>query len=302
VRASYFGSIWATLLGRLYHEGKTVSPRGQKIRELIGVHFVLENSLNNILVHPVRNLNHRFMVAEWLWMWFGRDDVATIDRYNKQLAQFSDNGVNFNGAYGVPIKAQWQGLLDTLTRDRDSRQAVLQIYKVPHGPTRDVPCTINLQFLVRRGHLEVIANMRSSDIWLGLPYDVFNFTMFGQIMAAQLGVRPGPLSMHLGSSHLYDRDAPLASQILGQYSTEFTAVSSPRLPSAPPAWLEDVLVDPQRAAVTTFSELPPEPWQSYAAILLGRREHALDRLVHASRLHVLTDAIESSGQNDVTNS
>jgi thymidylate synthase len=274
VRYSYFGSVWVDLLSRLYRDGKVVSPRQQKVRELVGVHFVLEQSCNNILVHPDRNLNHRFMVAEWLWMWFGRDDVATIARYNKQLAQFSDNGVNFNGAYGVPIKAQWQGLLDLLQRDPDSRQAVLQIYRVPHGPTKDVPCTINLQFMVRRGHLEVIANMRSSDIWLGLPYDVFNFTMLGQCMAATLGVRPGPLTMHLGSSHLYERDAENARRVLTAYG-ELESIKSPVLSSVPPAWLEQVLCN---QVVNDLQDIQTEPWRTYALILGAPREAALTAL------------------------
>jgi thymidylate synthase len=275
---TYFGSIWCELLHKLYREGRRVSPRQQAVQELIGVHFVLQNPRHNVLVHPARNLNHRFMLAEWLWMWFGRDDVATIAQYNKQIAQFSDNGINFNGAYGVPIKKQWPRLLETLRADPDSRQAVLAIYQPPTTPTKDVPCTIALQFLVRRGRLETVAIMRSSDIWLGLPYDVFNFTMLGQCLAAQLGVRPGPLTMHLGSSHLYERDFDAAERVLSD-PENFESISSPVLETPPPDWLEAVLVDPRRALVTTFSDIPPEPWRTYASVLMSTtREEALGLL------------------------
>lgn len=284
VRATYFSTAWVQLLRSLYIHGKRVSPRQQQVRELVGVHLHLEDARENILVHPVRNLNFRFMVAEWLWMWFGRDDVATISQYNKQLAQFSDNGINFNGAYGVPIKAQWAGLVDLLKRDRDTRQAVLQIYRVPHGPTKDVPCTINLQFLVRHDELHIVANMRSSDIWLGLPYDVFNFTMLGQCMAAEIGARVGSLDMHLGSSHLYERDADNAKRVL-EASDELDMITSPPLTTTPPAWLEDVLVNPAQAQVSReVLDRPHGPWLTYALILGAPRDAAYTALKHASRL------------------
>lgn len=295
LQATHLGTIWWDLLRQLYYHGRRVSPRGMAIREHIGVHLVLEDARNNVLAHPVRELNHKFMVAEWLWMWFGRDDVATIARYNKQLAQFSDNGVNFNGAYGVPIKEQWWGIRETLTHDPYSRQAVLQIFRVPKAPTKDVPCTINMQFLIRGGKLHTLVNMRSSDVWLGLPYDVFNFTMLANILAAQLHVRLGGLTMHLGSSHLYERDMDKAKLVLRE--PEMETIVSPQLQSAPPLWLEDVLCSQMVAC--DWEKAAAEPWASYAAILTGPRANATRYLEHASRLHEPTDAIRSTRSDDV---
>jgi thymidylate synthase len=46
--------------------------------------------------------------------------------------------------------------------------------------------------------------MRSSDAWLGLPYDFFTFSMLSLDLAADLGAMTGSLQMNLGSSHLYE--------------------------------------------------------------------------------------------------
>lgn len=285
-RYSFVNSLWYSLLRRLYHSNQTASPRGFDIHEILGVQVVLTDVRNNVLTLPFRNVNHRFMVAEWLWMWFGRDDVATIDKYNSRLKRFSDDGATFNGAYGVPIKAQWPRLVELLRQDPDSRQAVLSIFRPQTVASKDVPCTISLQFLVRRGALTTIATMRSSDVWLGLPYDIFNFTMFAQCMAAELGITARDLVLNLGSSHLYATDRELAKCLITNrpYETDRVSVSSPRLVETPPAWLEGVLTDPETALVTTFCPMPPEPWLTYASILMDTRAKATERLIRLSQL------------------
>ena len=70
--------------------------------------------------------------------------------------------------------------------------------------------------------------MRSSDIWLGLPYDVFNFSMLGWLMLGCYNswlldhepdcqfVLPGELHLTAVSSHLYDTNLEAARLILNE--------------------------------------------------------------------------------------
>ena len=262
--AHTFGQLYAELLGRLLYEGDTVETRGQLTRELVKVNLRLADPTQNILFHPSRNLNYRFMVAEWLWITFGREDVATITRYNSKIAEFSDDGQTFWGAYGPRFREQWNYVLAKLRADPSSRQALLTLWRPSPGTTRDVPCTVSWQFLIRRRRLHLLATMRSSDIWLGLPYDVFNFTMIQNLTAGVLGLRPGTFYLDLGSSHLYEHDAPRAHD-LHAATQLFTTVGSPRLPCFPPDELHQVLVDPAAPS----SPLPP-PWDRYARALRVR--------------------------------
>ena len=250
VNRTNLGSAWFDLLGRLFDVKNPIKPRGISCYEITGVTLFLEDAKQNIIVSDHRALNYRFMVAEWLYIWFGHDDVATIARYNSNIAQFSDNGKDFNGAYGPPVRNQWNRILETLRADPDSRQAVLLIYRVPTGPTKDVPCTLTLQFFVRDGRLDMVTCMRSSDIWLGLPYDVFNFTMLGNMLSAQLDLQLGSFTIHLGSSHLYETNRALAESVL--YS-EVKHLSSPQLEDVPPLELDDVLRDPTRMTYPDYA-------------------------------------------------
>jgi thymidylate synthase len=262
LKADTIGQLWFELLQQLYTLGHPVAPRGQACREFTGVTLRLTSALNNVFVSDIRRLSYRFMVAEWLYIWFGHHDVATIAVYNPYIAQFSDNGIDFDGAYGPPVRGQWDYILETMRRDPDSRQAVLPIYKIPSRPTKDVPCTISLQFLLRQNSLEIIANMRSSDIWLGLPYDVFNFTMLGNILSAQLNCKLGGLTLHLGSSHLYAVNNETAAAVLTSKNVEY--FHSPQLIREPPTWLDDVLTtrDP-------WFDPNLKPWDSYSQVLLA---------------------------------
>jgi thymidylate synthase len=92
--------------------------------------------------------------------------------------------------------------------DNNSRQIVLPILNIQdtNRKTKDLPCTISLQLLVRNNMLDMIVNMRSNDIIWGLPYDIFFFTVFQEIIANTIGIRLGtyihrPASLHLYKEH-----------------------------------------------------------------------------------------------------
>ena len=258
--ASDFSSGWLRLLHEIIAYGDTVGPRGQGTLELTDVTFRIAHPLHNILVSQQRNLGYKFLVAEWLWIYFGHEDVETIVRYNKNIAQFSDDGKLFFGAYGPRVRSRWPYLKERLTKDRVTRQAVIIIPREEafRGLTKDEPCTLSIQFLIRKQELHTIVTMRSSDVWLGLPYDFFNFSMLANTLAAEIGTGLGPITFHLGSSHLYDRNQAAAARCLGDET--LTCLVSPRFIEAPPQSLDDSLRGYDM-------EIPSYPWNIYRDVL-----------------------------------
>jgi thymidylate synthase len=254
VTSDSFAYAWFELLGKLCHDGQPVSPRDYETHELLGVQVRINDMTRNILVHPARAMSYRFLCAEWLWIAAGRNDVAGITRYNKNIAQFSDDGIKFNGAYGPRMAPQMPWLLEQLKKP-GSRQCVVSIWTPTPEPSRDIPCTLTWQLFVRDDKLHAIVNMRSSDVWLGLPYDVPNFSLLTNGVAGELGLVPGELVFNLGSSHLYDRDREKAGTVLA-HPELLGCVTSPRLPSQPPA--DDVLA---------WNESLAEPWATYRDVL-----------------------------------
>lgn len=200
---------WISLLYDVINYGKHVYPRGQKTRELLH-QTVAVNMRHPVLTITERKLSYQFMAAEAYWILSGDNQVSTIAPWNKNIAQFSDDGETFFGAYGPRIMSQLTYVLDKLREDPWTRQAGLTIWIESPPKTKDVPCTITIFFNVREQRLNCHVFMRSSDVWLGLPYDVFNFSMLSHLVCGYLrpaiAVEPGSLFLTTASSHLYERD------------------------------------------------------------------------------------------------
>lgn len=191
-------------------DGLRVSPRGLPTVEVLGAHMCLRQPRRRYLdVPPVRVINPAFAVAEAMWILSGSDD-PWIFRYNRSLRRYADNG-KLQGAYGPRMRC-WRGTIDQLdrvrtllARDPESRQAVIQLFDPGRDGRghRDVPCTLNYRFYVRQGRLDMHTTMRSQDLWLGFPYDLFTATMLQELLAGWLGVELGAYHHHVDSLHLY---------------------------------------------------------------------------------------------------
>ena len=203
---------WLDGLRSVLIEGTRVAPRDKLTRE-VQQHTLRVDMRRPVLRVPARKLSYKFMAAEAYWILTGDDRVETIAPYNERIAVFSDDGERFFGAYGPKIAAQLAYVVRKLRQDPDTRQAGLTLWRENPPETKDVPCTVAIFFSIRRQHLHAHVFMRSSDLWLGVPYDVFNFSMLAHLVCAKLHsvdperfatLQPGELFLTAASSHLYE--------------------------------------------------------------------------------------------------
>lgn len=203
-------SAWLELVDALLKNGASdISPRGMNTREFIGARSVFDMNFP-VVTNLARKISYRFMLAEATWILSGSNKVEDIAPYNRRMADFSDDGKTLAGAYGPRVVAQLLYVASKLVQDPMTRQAVMTIWKINPIPSKDIPCTIGSQFLIRDEQLHVIQTMRSSDVWLGWPYDVFSFTMIATwlcIWLRQQGMKNltlGSFVLSAGSQHLYE--------------------------------------------------------------------------------------------------
>lgn len=227
-------TAWLDLLNDILTHGDHVAPRKLRTRELA------QRTLSFDMRYPVvavasRKLNYRFMAAEARWILTGDDRVATIAPYNSRIAEFSDDGKTFFGAYGPKVVAQLPYVVSKLRADPSTRQAGMTLWRENPPPTKDTPCTVAIFFALRHGRLRCHVFMRSSDAWLGVPYDVFNFSMLAYLVCGLLadGTMPGELHLTAASSHLYEQDWDRARACLGWGQNQ--------VPAAP----EELWMDPR---------------------------------------------------------
>jgi thymidylate synthase len=86
--------------------------------------------------------------------------------------------------------------------------------------------------MIRHDKLEMVTNMRSNDAFLGLPHDIFSFTMLQEIVARALSVELGKYKHTVGSLHIYDDDRDAARQFLGEGWQ--STISMPPMPPGDP--------------------------------------------------------------------
>lgn len=213
---------WIKDLEHVFKYGNRVAPRDMLVYESMAYKSVIDMN-TPIIFNSHRNLGYKFMAAEAAWILDGKNDVASIQPFSKEIAKFSDDGEKFFGAYGPKIVFQLGHVVRSLDLDNDSRQAVINIWRESPGPSKDIPCTLSLQWLIRHNTLHCVASMRSSDLWLGHPYDIFNFSAVSFYLLMQLNRRIdkklelGQLHLTAGSKHIYERNISDVGTIIEDY-------------------------------------------------------------------------------------
>lgn len=183
---------------------------------------VYECPAERVLFDGVRDANPFFHLLESLWMLAGRRDVAWLARILPRMAEYSDDGVIFNAAYGYRWRNQFKlkpaGLgattdqlsiiVDLLRRDPDSRRAVLQIWDATADlgvNSKDLACNTQATFKVRDGQLNMIVSNRSNDVvWGCYGANAVHFSVLLEYMAARIGVKTGVYRQMSDSWHAYE--------------------------------------------------------------------------------------------------
>lgn len=249
LEADSFDDLLRDAIVEVSAHGETVSPGRGPNRELRGMTLELANPRARLSRSESRGRAFS-PLGELLWYLSGSDRTDHIAYYISQYGE-SDEGGRIHGAYGPRIRGagsddQLTRVVKHLTTRRDSRRAVVQIFDRADivDDHKDVPCTCTLQFFVRDNHLDLVTYMRSNDVYIGLPHDVFCFTMIQEMVAASVGVRLGRYIHMAGSLHLYDVNAGAAEAFLAE--GYFSPNPMPAMPTADPFSQMRQLVEVER--------------------------------------------------------
>ena len=206
-------------IGTCINYGSPTTPRGQSTLEVNNVTFEIQRPWLMPFNVKYRDMKPFIGAVEALQLVGMTTAPELVVSGSKVFGNYLDGGI-FHGAYGPRIYGRLQPLVDLLKSDPDSRQAVLTIFDSRQdlgANVKDVPCTLALQFFVRDDKLCMRTTMRSNDVWLGLPYDLVQFTALQGAIAAALGIEMGWYAHSVGSLHLYARDMEQAEQIQASY-------------------------------------------------------------------------------------
>lgn len=210
--------LWRAAIKELQsQQDNVIASRCGTCREWMNAMLVINNPRNRWVLSRQPALNVPFALAELVWLMRGRQDSAFLNYFNTKLPDYAGTGKSYHGAYGFRLSKafgfdQLKRAYEALSSNPESRQIVLQIWKAEWDFPResgepiaeDIPCNICSFLKVRNGHLHWTQIMRSNDLFLGLPYNLVQFTTLHEIVAGWLNLKIGPYSHYSDSLHLYE--------------------------------------------------------------------------------------------------
>ena len=208
--------------------------------ELIGYSTGMANPRARITANPLRPLNIVVAVARFVWMSAGNNRLSDIAFYEPKVGGFTDNGLTVPGScYGNrlfeprPGLNQIQGVVDRLRENPGSRRAAAVVW-APEDAVRvsqDIPCTFGVFFHVRDGRLSMTTAMRSNNAYRILLFNLFEFSMLQELVAAELGLPLGDYLHWAASMHVYDNDFEMPNTFCMASDPPGLSVEMPAMPA-----------------------------------------------------------------------
>lgn len=205
------------------------APRGMQIKETLGAVVRLNDASQSLNTLVARKNNYAFGIIEKFEYALGISHPDRLIAYNKNYASHANEYGLYDGSYAERTGYWLKHIVNLIKSDKDTRQAVISIYGIQdRHKTKDVPCTLSLQFFVRDNKLNLIATMRSNDVLWGVPYDTNAFCFLQEVIASATGYEMGYYELHAGSLHIYtEREDQLLKLLDDQSELD---VVQPRIP------------------------------------------------------------------------
>lgn len=190
------------------------------------------------------------MAPHWLKKHRTPDEDVWLGRiYGVQWRDWRSVKVKEDG-FDLLQNDQLKDLIAGIRQDPYGRRHIVTAWNP--GELQDMclpPCHILFQAFVADGELSLRVDMRSVDLFLGLPFDIASYAVLQRLLAKETGLRSGRLVFQLGDAHIYMNHLDAVREVLE------------RSPMQPPR-----IVFTERASLLDF--LPGD------ACLVGYNSHA----------------------------
>lgn len=205
--------MYSDLLWKLKHAPMQESRNGRVRTMDQPILFGMENPKQRVLFNPERRCNPYLHVMETVWMFAGANNVEFLLPFSKQMGAYAEADGSINGAYGHRWRNHWKrdqimGVIKELTRDPDSRQAVIGMYD-PHkdwcSAYKDRPCNTHIYFRKFGGCLDMTVCNRSNDVvWGAAGANAVHMTYLQELVAAGLKCPVGRYVVMSNNLHIYE--------------------------------------------------------------------------------------------------
>lgn len=173
--------------------------------------------INSRKTHPAT------AAAELAWFLMGTQDLSWLQKYTKIWDGFRETDTNIvSGAYGYRWRDhfrrdQIRDAIQALRDDPSSRRVMISAWDpgedgLTSQGQRNIPCPCSFTLNIVGGKLHTSMFLRSSDMYVGLPYDVMNHALLLAAFCEELQVPPGYITFTLAHAHMYEKHYHMACE------------------------------------------------------------------------------------------
>ena len=132
-------------------------------------------------------------------------------------------------------------LIETLKKNPGNRRMVLSLWQNEWLPTAALPsCVWNSQWNLIDGKLNLLVTSRSTDVPLGLPFNIVQYAILCHLVAQCIGAKPGQFTFITNDAHIYENQIDGIKEQIRRYQE---AVKNQTLPLAPKLWINPNIND-----------------------------------------------------------
>ena len=179
--------------------------------------------------------------------WEIPENGVYLERDFKKL--YKQAGLSENPAHTIGTAYGWivskyqltQNLIETLKSNPGNRRMIMSLWQNEWLPTAALPsCVWNSQWNVTDGKLNLLVTSRSSDVPLGLPFNVVQYAVLQCLIAHCIGVKPGQMTFITNDAHIYENQVDGIREQIERYDK---AMTEGGLPKAPKLWINPEVHD-----------------------------------------------------------
>jgi thymidylate synthase len=194
------------LVNDIIEQGIELNGRNGKMRSLINTS--LTASPNKLPIITGKKVFYNKAIAEFIWMLEGKSDIEFLHAHNIHWWDtYAVNG-QVPKAYGYQLRKdpdQIQYVLDELKKPFTSRRARISLWQPRDLKEQVIPCCYTeFDFIKRPDGLQMVMTFRSSDIFLGFPYDALIGFLLLDYIANKIKIKPHSISYNFINVHIYE--------------------------------------------------------------------------------------------------
>lgn len=215
------------LIADILKDGRSKPSRGiHDLKSLFGYQLRFDMRQGFPLL-TTKKMPFNLLLHENLWFISGSSDVDYLHEHKIRYWDgfLHEDSNDLGRVYGVQWRHwrrpdgtehdQLQWAIDELKHNPDSKAILVSAWNA--GELKEMrlpPCHTMFQFDLTKGKLRMQLYQRSSDVFLGLPFNIAQYSMLLHMVAHLIGAEPRELIISIGNAHLYRNHIDVAKEQL----------------------------------------------------------------------------------------